>query len=220
VRPRLRVSEQAYVGDIAVDATNVYWTSGDRAVMKTPITGGTAVKLAESDQYVQAIAVDESSVYWSTLPSAEDEASVLMKVSVNGGVALRLGEFAAPGANALAVDDENVYLHAESSIVRLPKAGGSPVLLASKTERVVSLVVDETHVYWTSLGRPTDPVGVAGSVNKVSIDGGAVTTLASRLGDPWNIVLVGSRVVWGQDYSDHRIMTIDKSPCREGACVE
>jgi len=65
------------------------------------------------------------------------------------------------------------------------------------------------------------------SVRKVFADlarcgtsvGGPISTLATRLGDPRNIVVAGSRVVWGQEFFDHQILSIDKNPCIQGECV-
>jgi hypothetical protein len=50
--------------NIAVDATNVYWTSGT-TVLKTPIGGGAMVILASGQNSSYGIAVDATSVYWT-----------------------------------------------------------------------------------------------------------------------------------------------------------
>jgi len=59
------------VASIAVDSSSVYWTNGadlysGGAVMKTPIGGGTATKLALAQDSPGRIAVDDTSVYWAT----------------------------------------------------------------------------------------------------------------------------------------------------------
>lgn len=73
-------SEQGGVQRIAVDATNVYWTSADGAVRKVPIGGGPATTLSSLPGAVPVgIAVDASSVYWTASVAYFD--GMVMKVA-------------------------------------------------------------------------------------------------------------------------------------------
>lgn len=50
---------------VAVDATNVYWTSSGGEVNKAPIAGGIRIRLAYDPGEFLNIAVDATSVYWT-----------------------------------------------------------------------------------------------------------------------------------------------------------
>jgi len=52
---------------IAVDAKNVYWTTGDGSVMKVPLAGGTTAPVAVGRPTPFSAAVDGTSVYWTEL---------------------------------------------------------------------------------------------------------------------------------------------------------
>jgi hypothetical protein len=89
---------------IAVDATNIYWTTqGARTVMQMPIAGGAAITLASNQATPEAMAIDATSVYWTN----NDDGTV-MKVPIGGGpvVTLATGQGTVPG---VAVDATSVY---------------------------------------------------------------------------------------------------------------
>jgi hypothetical protein len=57
------------LGNIAIDATSVYWIDSDlytSKVMKVPMDGGTPTILASMDGHPSKVAVDDTSVYWVT----------------------------------------------------------------------------------------------------------------------------------------------------------
>jgi hypothetical protein len=58
------------VGEIATDASNVYWTSftssSAGAVWRVAISGGEPVQLAAGQINARSVAVDDSYVYWAT----------------------------------------------------------------------------------------------------------------------------------------------------------
>jgi hypothetical protein len=62
-------SGQQGVGDIAVDATSVYWAASN-VILRAPIGGGAAVTLATSVNPVAHIAVDAAAVYWTDIGGA------------------------------------------------------------------------------------------------------------------------------------------------------
>jgi len=108
------------------------------------------------------------------------------------------------GPNLLAVDDANVYWtnvavgSAMQSLEQAPKSGGAPITLASGLESM-SIAVDSTSVYWTNCNPVRNSDGSVinnGSVMKVPIGGGSLTTLFSDLSCPGNIAVDTTNVYW------------------------
>ena len=162
---------------LAVDATNVYWTT-TAAVMQAPIAGGSATTLA-SGQLAQAVAVDATNVYFtSSLVGA-----ALLSVPIGGGTARTLSSTF--GGNHIAVRAGYVYGTLGNAggatgpaVGKLPTSGGTPVSLGSSPEALTGLTVDATNVYWAT----------ESAVMKAPIaGGGTTTTLVSGNGSPLTV---------------------------------
>jgi hypothetical protein len=82
----------------------------------------------------------------------------------------------------LRVDATNVYASTETSIVKVPIAGGAPVTLASASQdgSLSGLAVSSDSVYWSESGE-TDG-GSEVQILSVPIAGGAVATIATASG--------------------------------------
>jgi hypothetical protein len=123
-----------FPGDLAVDATSVYWTSravasfryGAASIMSVPIGGGTPVTLAPAGTAYGdgPIAVDSTSVYWSEEGSYDPimgfgTAGTVWKCPKAGGAPVKGGSLGgdanntAIGARDIAVDATNVYFAAD-----------------------------------------------------------------------------------------------------------
>jgi hypothetical protein len=94
---------------------------------------------------------------------------------------------------AMTMDNENVYWASYSAIHRVPKCGGTPTTVVAQTEVPFSIAIDAPHLYWSAIGS----FG-AGSVLRVSLSGGAPSTIASGTGLQ-GIALGATSVYWGAD---------------------
>jgi hypothetical protein len=104
-----------------------------------------------------SLAVDDSYVYWT---ASCDGGSVQRASKADWSVTTLVAD--EPNAAAIAVDSDNVYWERirvggaplDDEIVRAPKAGGVPVVLATGQASPMSasgdLHVDETNLYWTN----------------------------------------------------------------------
>jgi hypothetical protein len=138
---------------IAIDRTNVYWTSTAGALMQVSNSGGKVTTLASGQMTVQGIAVDATSVYWTSRSGG-----TVMKVAIDGGSPVTL----ASGQNlpyGIAVDATSVYWanqglanQDDGSIMKVSLQGGTPIVLASGQAQPNSVAVDAESVYWSAPG--------------------------------------------------------------------
>jgi len=122
------------------------------------------VVLASGLQYPRGIVSDGTYVYWMDYMDG-----MLRRVSVvPGGTPAVLATFKTYKAfnGAIAVDGTAVYL-AVGSVLKVPKAGGSPTILSSAN--ATALVADSANIYYTT----------SSSLNKVSKTGGTSTVLVT-----------------------------------------
>jgi hypothetical protein len=182
-----RLTDDACIQGVAVDASDVYFTNG--TVSKVPRTGGAPIVLVPAptggfgcDGALVASATD---LYWVGHCSGFGGTSgALSSVPIAGGAAVAIDP-AAPGGEAIAIDAANVYWASGGMIRSLPLAGG-PARAIAPTDTVFGIAVDATDVYWTT----------ASSVMKAPLAGGAPTTLAAT-GGRAAIAVDASRVYWG-----------------------
>jgi hypothetical protein len=78
-----------------------------------------------------------------------------------------------------------------------------PVVLTSTQNHPSGIAVDSSFVYWTNRAS-----GTAGSVAKMPINGGAVTTLATSLDAPFPIAVDASRVYWANPVNPGNVMSV------------
>ena len=137
---------------LAVDATNVYWTTqgpvtADGAIMKVSQQGGTPTTLVSGRTGPAGIAVDATNVYWTEWV---DSGSV-MKIPLNGGSPVALAGFTDHNLpHLLATDGEYVYWTASDGVRKTPTAGGETQLIRT-AGNPESIVLDSKSVYWSSM---------------------------------------------------------------------
>jgi hypothetical protein len=141
---------------VAIDSTNIYWTTSQAAVGKAPLGGGTATMLVPPGTPTLVrpsfdLAVDATGVYWI------DGAGTLQKVGLAGGMAIPLVPPSAVGNEVgIAVYGGNVY-YTDSTrnwVQQTSTAGGTPAPLAMFQLGVSGIVADATGVYWAANETP------------------------------------------------------------------
>lgn len=148
--------------------------------------------IASSRELPWGVVTDGTFVYW-----ADHEGGTLNSVAVGGGSA---SSFATGQVHplALAVDVNNAYWVAANGVYQF---GGSAVtLLASGSP--TSIAVDSSYVYWTDEGTQSQE----GTVKRVPIGGGTVTTIATGQASPRGIFVSGSTVYW-VNYGNGEVMS-------------
>jgi hypothetical protein len=212
------------VGPIALDNTNIYWTTDDSNedqgefvgdVVTAPKCGGTLVTLASGQKNPGPITVDDTSVYWT-------RSDGIFKTGKTGGKPIKLAS-GSPGviSASLAVDALNVYwveLYPGGPVMKVPIDGGTPMTLAGVMGQQPSgsIALDATSVYWgvTSItGCDCGPGCECGAVMSVPLDGGTPATLATSTGSVSGVAVDATNVYWGDGAS------ISKVPLAGGASV-
>ena len=145
------------------DGTSVFFfTNGttNLDLFEVPVVGGTVTDLAmnatSGSVDFDFLVDDASSIYWSDSGTG----TVFSLARTAGATPVPLATFQA-GSDPVQIvpDGTNLYLLSSQKLMRLPKAGGTPVVLASVSGsgsdtfvaslgNAIALAVDDTYVYW------------------------------------------------------------------------
>jgi len=176
-------------GGLTVDATSLYWSSGNtNSILKMPKCGGPITTLASAQLVPSGIAVDDAYAYWG----AEGTLEGVMKVPLTGGTPTRLSF---SRGLTFALDATNVYFAGPASLAMVPKAGGETTVF-EMNEPTNDVTADSTHVYWTNQGQWTGTKDVGGGVVRMPLGGGTISTVATNQDAPHGVVVGGVNVFW------------------------
>jgi hypothetical protein len=138
---------ESEIGDIALDATNVYWVESwtkEGTIYRVPKAGGAPTKIATVPPWCAHLTVDESRVYCTT------DKNILV-VAKDGGVPAPLGApFDCDLGCALAVDATHVWYSVGTGIMRMNKDGSQASVFAADIVQACAIALTPTHVYWST----------------------------------------------------------------------
>lgn len=147
-------------------------------VIRLPIAGGAPVDLATGIE-PRTIAVDDGAIWTDEL-----------RIPRSGGTPAPSG---VKGAMAFAFDEDSAYVSTPKTdatggkILRMPKKGGAPVVLATKLpDEPTGLAVDATHVYLCAVTWSNERAGIVARIPKA---GGALEVLAKDQPAPRRVFL-------------------------------
>jgi hypothetical protein len=135
---------------IALDASHVYTVSAG-VVLKVPKAGGTPVPLFEDHEVMHVlldIAADTSHVYVMAFTS-------VLQMRKDGSEQRWVVPKGTLGFDGIALDETHIYLLGADleeprrhHLIKVPKAGGEAVEIASEREPIVGVALDERYAYW------------------------------------------------------------------------
>jgi hypothetical protein len=172
---------------VHLDATSAYWPTdgGTSSIQTVAKAGGTATNMITTGQ-PDDIEVDASYIYWlSGSSGTTGTINRLNKATLGNQVIGTVG-----GAlRAIAVDDTHVYAASATTVVRVPKTGGTVETIATDQANIGDLAVGITSVFWTN--------SVAnGTVMRARTSGGGVGPVALGQSMASWILVDGNTVYW------------------------
>lgn len=177
---------------IAVNGTHMFIADRFR-IKRVSRSGGPVEPVASGNFYIRDLVVDGSFVYW-----VEDPAADVYRAPVAGGPVVHLasvsGASAGP-AGPIRLSGGTIYWMSHyDSILSVPAAGGTPLVIASGLPFLSDFVVDGTSVYFSEQD--------TGDIRKMPALGGTATFLANGLALSYNILAVDNANLYWIDQVD------------------
>jgi len=155
---------------VALDATNVYWVSSDPGavyaiVQSAPLAGGAVNTLGTTTipMVGEGVVVNSTSLFFV---GYEPTANIgyVNQVPLTGGVPTQIWTSPTMPSNVidLATDGTNLYWtdFAAGNVYSMPIAGGAVTTMATGITNPLTIAVDSTNVYFTSLNEIyEEPIG-------------------------------------------------------------
>ena len=172
---------------VAVDNTDVYWTSA----MATG--GGKTTTLSRADKNggkptvvssigagaLQCVVLDDLNMYWV-------QGSAVMRAPKSGGMPLPVAGGQA-GADCVAVDEQFIYWSisgsekaqfADGAIVAASKKGGGAKVLVKGAEHALNVLVDDKNLYWQNADKIMKAPKTGGTEAVLAPAGGPIGDIA------------------------------------------
>ena len=169
---------------LAVDSTNVYYTSGadGGAVQTTPRGGGVPKTLTFDIKQPMELALQGNALYWTQRGdnSFISDAS-LMTMPIGGGTPVKLlGSPCCRSLTGLAVDPTGAYVTwfgsvGDSTLSRVSLDGGAETVFAGTQDNPQPLIADRSVLFWGEVGTKFDH----GVLHSAWTDGTHVETMLS-----------------------------------------
>ncbi len=203
---------------LALDGANAYW-SDFGTIWKQPISGGTATLLVSGRQMIRylepqssdlffqddtgiekadiitgmvttvvpsnfygGLAVDSTNIYWASLGTGE-----ISKAAHDGSSIVKLAINLLQPQNLL-LDSGYLFWSDQGGIKRMSINGGSITTIATVNPTLMAFTKDDAYIYCTDY--------YGGTVYKVEIASGVVTTLVAGQNLPGSIVVDSTNVYW------------------------
>ncbi len=145
--PTTLASGSGPAGPLAIDNANVYWMGHFDTISKIPKNGGTLAVIGSGLPFLSDFTTDGESVYFT-----EQDTGLVTSVPSRGGTPMVLAPLAGGTWRILGLDTSNLYWIDQSTVSRVPKAGGAIELLVSPLASDLTIpnaiAVDDTSVYW------------------------------------------------------------------------